>query len=436
MGVSIFPRCVNNSPALALDCPSTLQILNFIPLCINSAKDKYLPQAGFLVLFSDFAANMTLTDFTADHKGLILFSVFAAVFIVQLFYYLFFYARLASARLHEKKENDTEPVSVIICARNEEENLRKNLPFFLEQQFHDFEIIVVNDRSYDGSLDYLKEMAEQHPRLKYINIDEDVILAVSKKFALTLGIKKAVHDILLLTDADCKPASPHWIAHIASRFSPDTDVVLGFGAYEKTKFSLLNYFIRFDTFFTALQYFSYSLAGLTYMGVGRNLAYRKHLFFDNKGFGSHNHIRSGDDDLFINETADKANVKISIAQDSHTISDPKKTWSEWFTQKRRHLTTGPLYKTKHKFLLGFFLLSQILFYPLFALLLARSYNIEIASAIFGLRLIIQIIIFRLTMVKLNQRDLLLISPLMDLLLPYITLFLSVSNLIVKPKIWK
>ena len=175
---------------------------------------------------------MNVTDFTADSKGLIIFSVFAGVLLVQLFYYLFFYSRLAFYKA-KPKSTTKEPVSVIICARNEEDNLRENLPLILAQDFHDFEVIVVNDRSYDGSYDLLKEMAELNPRLKFIDINEDVIVSGSKKFALTLGIKKAANDILLLTDADCKPASSQWISQMQSHFSEKTDIVLGVGVYQK-----------------------------------------------------------------------------------------------------------------------------------------------------------------------------------------------------------
>lgn len=430
-----MPCAVNNSPALAFECPSALQILNFMLVCINSAKDNYLPHARILALFCYLCPPMSFSDFTADSTWFVLFCVFAMVLLVQLFYYLFFYTRLAFYK-PKPVNTSSEPVSVIICARNEEDNLRENLPLILTQDFSDFEVIVVNDRSYDGSYDLLKDMAEVNPKLKVVNIDEEIIISGSKKFALTLGIKKAANDILLLTDADCKPASNQWISQMQSCFSADTDIVLGVGAYQKKDFSLLNMLIRFDTFFTALQYLSYSLAGQTYMGVGRNLAYRKHLFFDNKGFGSHNHIRSGDDDLFINEVAHKAKVNVAVAAESHTISVPKTSWSEWFSQKRRHLTTGPLYKGKHQFLLGFFMFTQLLFYPLFVVLLIMENNFQIVIGMFALRFIIQMVIFRRTMVSLKHQDLFLISPLIDLIMPFVTLGLSISNLLVKPQTWK
>ena len=183
---------------------------------------------------------------------------------------------------------------------------------------------------------------------------------LGKKFALTLGIKAAKYDYLLLTDADCYPRDKDWISSMAKHFFNKT-IVLGYGAYEKHK-GLLNKLVRFDTFQVAMQYFSYALIGKTYMGVGRNLAYKKSLFFDNKGFATHLHLPSGDDDLFIKEVATYNNTAISIEYSSHTLSVPKMNWKSWIRQKSRHLSTGIYYKNYHKLMLGSWTLSQILFW--------------------------------------------------------------------------
>lgn len=366
---------------------------------------------------------------------MILLGAFAFFLLMQLFYYFYFFFRLAfykKPKVYESKE----PVSIIICAKNEEDNLKKNLPLVLEQNYPDYEVIVVNDRSVDDSMDYLRELTAKYSHLKIVDIkDDDYIKAQGKKFAMTLGIKKAQYDILLMTDADCLPTSKNWLATMKGNFSEDVDIVLGYGGYER-KGGLLNMLIRFDTFLTALQYLSYSLAGSTYMGVGRNMAYRKHLFFDNKGFGSHNHIASGDDDLFINKVAAKAKVGIEVDADAHTVSEPKLTWGEWVHQKKRHLTTGFYYKWKHKVLLGFFHLSQIAFNLLFVVILSISDKYIEAISLYSLRLIPQLIVNKSVMGKLKEGDLWLISPILDLVLPLINVLLSVTNLFIKPRSWK
>lgn len=365
----------------------------------------------------------------------ILFGAFTLLLIMQLYYYLYFFMRLAFYK--RGKINETrEPVSVIICAKNEEDNLKKNLPAILEQDYPDYEVVVVNDRSVDDSMDILRELSNKYPHLKIVEIkDDEYIKAQGKKFALTLGIKRARHDILLMTDADCMPNGKLWIQTMKRNFDEGTDIVLGYGGYEKRR-SLLNMLIRFDTFLTALQYFSYALVGLTYMGVGRNMAYRKHLFFDNKGFGSHNHIASGDDDLFINKVSQKAKVRIEIEKPSHTLSAPKETWGEWIHQKKRHLTTGFYYRLKHKLLLGFFGLSQVAFNLLFIALLSISDSYYLTISLFSVRLIPQLIVNKSVMSQIQMGNLWLISPILDLILPLVNIFLSISNLFIKPRSWK
>ena len=214
--------------------------------------------------------------------------------------------------------------------------LRKYIHVVLEQVYPDFEVIVVNDCSWDESGIYLEELQNKYKHLKIVTIKEQEKYRHAKKFALTLGIKSAKNDILLFTDADCMPASSTWIRDMHAHFNSGTEIVLGYGSYRKEK-GFLNKMIRFDTFFIALQYFSFALTGMPYMGVGRNLSYRKSLFFGTKGFARHYHLLSGDDDLFVNENATDKNTEIEIQPDSFTYSDPKKTFGEWFRQKARHI---------------------------------------------------------------------------------------------------
>ena len=194
---------------------------------------------------------------------------------ILLFYYLYFFINLRFNK--SKSPSFNQPISIIICAKNELDNLRKNLPIILAQDYSNFEVIVVNDQSSDESKFFLDELAKQNKHLVIVDIDDFVTHGLGKKFALTLGIKTAKHEYLLLTDADCMPNSKDWVKQISSNFN-NAEIILGYGSYEKKK-GLLNKIIRFDAFNLAQQYLSFALAGQTYMGVGRNLAYKKSLFF-------------------------------------------------------------------------------------------------------------------------------------------------------------
>lgn len=281
--------------------------------------------------------------------------------LIQFLYHLAFFLRLSLFGKARKLPQTEIPVSVVLAARNEYENLEKNLPLILEQSYSQFEVVVINDCSWDQTGPLLERLQQQYSHLKVVTLHEQEKYPKGKKFALTLGIKAAQFEYLLLTDADCRPLSPNWIRHMAAAFGQKKEIVLGYSPYAKRP-GLLNLFIRYETFMTALSYFSLALSGVPYMGVGRNLAYRRSLFFSVKGFANHNHLISGDDDLFVNETARQGNVAIEISKDAFMVSEPKENFASWKNQKLRHLSTGKYYKTAHKFWLALHSISTIVFY--------------------------------------------------------------------------
>ena len=346
---------------------------------------------------------MNLTNLLLHWHGII-FILLCLVAFIQIFYYLFFFARLAFYKPATKSSQQTHPVSVIICARDEAANLAKNLPGSLVQAYSTtHEVIVVNDNSFDDSRYLLEEFERSFRQLKVVELKQEAQLIPGKKFPLSVGIKTAKHEVVLLTDADCVPASEWWINKMQETYDDDTEIVLGYGPYHK-KSGLLNKLVRWETFHTALQYFTYALAGKPYMGVGRNLSYKKTIFFRHKGFSAFNHVASGDDDLFINTAATEKNTKINIAEEAFTLSEPPGSWRQWIKQKRRHYSTAKYYRPIHKFLLGLYSLSHFLFYPLLAVTFIL-FSWQMALLVFMLRFMVQAFVFYPAMKKLNEKDL-------------------------------
>lgn len=376
---------------------------------------------------------MNLASFTTISFGLIVFFALIIGLSIQLWYYIHFFSKLAFYKKTELPAH-TPPASIVICARNEYNNLVNFLPTIFEQDYPEFEVVVVNDCSTDNTADLLKELSEKYQNLKIVTINESKNHRHGKKVALMMGIKGALNEYLLLTDADCKPNSKDWLRNMIQHFNTKTEIVLGYGAYEKQK-GLLNKIIRFDTFMIALQYLSFALAGKTYMGIGRNLAYTRSLFFQIKGFASHYHIESGDDDLFVNEAATKHNSKIEVSIGSHTVSLPKKTFKEWFRQKNRHMSTYPHYNAASRLRLGVLTFSQYLFFGCFIILLALQFEPIAVISLFVLRLSIQIIIFKNSMHLLSEKDLLLFSPLIELALLIIYPIMTISDIFIKKNKW-
>jgi poly-beta-1,6-N-acetyl-D-glucosamine synthase len=363
----------------------------------------------------------------------VLIWILMACFVIQLGYYYLLFLRLPLYK-SVKKSDTMPPVSVVICAKNEFENLSKNLKHVLDQNYPDFQVVVVNDCSWDDSGKFLEQLAGEYPNLKVVTIKEQEICRHGKKFALSLGIKAALYDIILCTDADCIPAGKNWIIEMMGAYNNGVELVIGFGDYIK-KPGMLNALIRYDTAVNAIQYLSYAIAGIPYMGIGRNLSYKKSLFFENKGFASHLHILSGDDDLFVNETAHKANTAVVITAGSFTNSEPKETWGGWFYQKKRHLTTGSNYKTIHKVMLSGYFLSQILFYIALTGLLIMNFAIQLVIALYLIRLCSQMVILGFGMRKLGSGDLVFLIPLFDIMLILIYPLLILANMIKKNKHW-
>ncbi len=348
-------------------------------------------------------------------------------------YYILF-SKFSFSLPQKSKKQEITPVSLLVCSKNEAENLKTHIPFWLEQEYPDFEIILINDASYDDTLEVMESFAENNSCIKIVDVKNIEAFWGSKKYALTLGIKKATHQQLIFTDADCRPSSKNWLREMASHLKDEKQLVLGFGAYQKLP-SLLNRLIRFETLMTAVQYFSYAKAGNPYMGVGRNLGYNSKLFYDNDGFMSHMDIPSGDDDLFVNQVATKKNTAICFSEDSFTYSIPKKSWSDWFLQKKRHVTTANHYKFKHKFLLGFYYISEILFW-LMSLVTLLFIDWKIPVLIIAFRFLIQYIVIGKAAKKLNQKDLIPLLPIWELLLVFIQLTIFISNSTSKPVKWK
>ena len=301
----------------------------------------------------------------------ILLGVLAALFLGQLY----FYARYMCAPLRRMRKDKisegiqpltiegTPGVSVILCAHNEAYNLSQYLQALLTQDWPEYEVIVVDDGSEDDTRAIVESFMVRDPRLKMTFVPLGARVGSTKNLALTLAAKASQYDYLLLTDADCVPESDQWIAQMMHGFAGNKDIVLGFGPYFYEK-GHVNRLVRFDTLFNGLHYLGAALCGHPYMGVGRNLAYRKSFFFESGGFTQQMTNRAGDDDLFVNHVATKKNTAVVLSRESFTWSPSKSTMKEWWQQKRRHLSVSPNYREGTKVRLALEPLTRGLFYML------------------------------------------------------------------------
>lgn len=317
---------------------------------------------------------------------MLLLSILSLLFLIQILFWFLYAFKQDMLQEHNVSIVDHVPLSVLVCAKNEAENLRNFLPLILAQDYEnaDWELVVVNDGATDDSLIVLNELAEKYSRIKILNIDATVPKTLpGKKYALLEGLKVCKYEVVLLTDADCYPATKHWIRSMVDTYcqkkqnatSAHGIFVLGYGDY-KRQAGLLNWFVRWETLHTFMQYASWAYIGKPYMGVGRNLLYEKspvlNLFHNHKFLDLFSRTASGDDDLIVAALANKENVAVAFHPHTHTVSIAPSDWQTWWRQKTRHVSSGKHYAAIVKNGLGAYALSGFLFWIISGLVLVSS----------------------------------------------------------------
>lgn len=349
----------------------------------------------------------------------------AALFLTQAIYYLGLYNKIYT---HTQKENNADvnlkhpPLSVIIVAKDAANELKENLPFILEQDYPEFEVIVIYDSAADDCDDVLKLLEDKYPNLYHTFIPDSARYISHKKLGITMGIKASRHDWLVFTESNCRPQSKRWLRQMARNFTPSTEIVLGYSNYEKTS-GWFNKKITFDTLLNSMRYLGMAISGHPYMGTGRNMAYRKSLYYKQKGFSSHLNLQRGEDDLFINETANEHNTRVETDPESLIrISIPKykRIWRE---EKISYMATSRLFKGTARYLMGFETCSRLLFYIttiatiIISTILHQWIIAGIALLLWTLRYVLQLVVFRKASTYLGERKFYALLPVFDILQP-------------------
>lgn len=333
-----------------------------------------------------------------------------------------------------ESQNNLTPISVIISARNECQNLKQFLPNILKQVYPRFEVVLVNDGSWDGTKDYLKELEREFAHLKVVELNIDERFHRGKKFALTMGMKAAQYQHFVFTDADCEPNSSHWLKSMINAYSKETDLVLGHSPVLK-KATFTNYLSGITNTFTAIHYLSWAKANVPYMGVGRNLSYRKKVFFEGSGYSKHITLLSGDDDLFVNEHANAKNTVINIDPEAFMYTRSAENLKAYFTQKRRHFSVARFYRWRDKFHLGLYQMAFMLFYASLIGLIISMHQMQLVLTIIGVKTLVQWVIMGIDAAKLGEKRIAWTIPIADVLYLLQNIFL-IPSIFYKPRSWK
>ena len=357
--------------------------------------------------------------FDYNNLSFILLIVFGVCLVIQLLFHwaqfskVAFYKRNARPKLDE----DLEPASIVLCARDAYEYLTELIPVLLNQDYPDFEIVVVNDCSDDETEEYLKDLERREPRVKPVQLKQHLNFFNGKKFPLSMGIKSAQNDLIVLTDFNCMPVNDQWLRSVVNRYNHQTEIVIGYSPYVQKKGSL-NHLMRFDALQNGLLYLSAALNHHAYMGIGKNLSYRKELFYRNQGFISHYTTAVGEDDLFINKVSTKKNTEVLIDAENGILTTPTSSFKLWMRQKSSRYSTVSKYDGRSRLMLSLFYGSQLLFYASFITLIAlcakpafvitggAAFYIPILVFFFLLRFGSQMIIYHKASKRLGEKGLL------------------------------
>ncbi len=339
--------------------------------------------------------------------------IFIAVLLaVNVLYWIWFRRGVPAPEIKSSTPALLPPISVVVCYKNAGEAVARLIAQILKQDYPIFEVIAVDDFSTDEGPRLLSALKDSKLHLLHAKKDRP-----GKKQALSDGIRAANYPYLLLTDADCMPASDQWIHLMASEISQkgEDSLVLGYGPMNKTH-GWLNDFARYETVTSAMTYFSAAASGISYMGVGRNLLYSRQLFDKTVGFASHINVTSGDDDLFVQEAAVLSRVGICLDTRSFVFSDAKQTLREFLDQKTRHISTSVRYSLKHKLMLSVLPLCHVGFYLVLVFgLIAGWYSVGFALCMVAARWLMMVSLLGRPMSVLSARDLVFHLPWLDVL---------------------
>lgn len=371
----------------------------------------------------------------------ILFFGFCFFTLIQLLFFCVFFLRFAIHKLNNNSDNTVnEAVSVILAVKNEAHLIKCNLRSFLEQNYNNYEVIVVNNNSEDNTASLLKEYQHVYPHLKVVNISTNQVNVLEKKMSLAVGIKSAQHEIILLSDIGSTPKSVYWIREMAKHYLENRYVVLGYAAYEKNN-TLLNTIIRYDNTHTAICYFSYALSGFPYRGNARNLSYPRSLFLSNYNYILLYNSQVIDEDLFANQIMNKKNTAIEYRKEAHILSQqPHSSFRDWLRHKRLSGRKGKNYSLKKSFLVGLYNFTGFFFYLTWIITIVLSfYNQQylwFILLLFILRMSLQWFIFGKCIRKLDEKTLIKKIPLLDVFFMLIMPILEIDKNFHKKKKWK
>ncbi|MFV0599854.1 MAG: glycosyltransferase [Bacteroidales bacterium] len=378
--------------------------------------------------------DMDFLDYQFNTVGFYFAIILGIIILFQILYYFIVYGRVAFFKDNklttDEKQKYIPSVSVVMCVKDDAYNLEKKLPIILEQEYPNFEVVVVNDASKDETEYVLRVLQEIYPNLNVVNLYNNVNGFLGKKYPLSLGIKSAKNEIILLTESDTMPLNYNWITTMVKGFKQKKDIVLGFTNFEQ-KPTFLNTLMHYENLTSAMNYIGNAMLNNPFMGQGRNMAYKREFFFETGGFISQYNISVGEDDLFINKNANSKNTSVIINKESINLASPKEKREEWVIQKKKHFKSMYHFKLKDKIISTLMPFATLLIYVLVALSIVFQFPWQYAILPLVLKYTFQIIVYYKSSKTLATKQVAFLSPLLEVLFLFINTTIRFFTLFTK-----
>lgn len=377
---------------------------------------------------------MDFLSYRFDELSQITAIALGSLLLLQILYFIIVFGRTCYRKKKIKTNEVKYSVSVVICVKNESKNIKDKLPIILEQEYPNFEVVVVNDASQDDTGFVLDVLQKIYPILQILNLPNNVNYFYGRKFPISLGIKSSKNDIIIFTDADTIPTSYRWIEEIVKAFTPGKEIVLGYNAIESKK-GILNSLIQYDNQSIAMNYLGHAILGNPYMGKGKNLAFKKELFFKNNGFISHYNIPTGEDDLFINMVSNSKNTNYVLSQDSINLSKAKTNLYDFTKLKEKLFLSQKHFKLSDRFMISLIPFTTFLIYILVGLAIYIGIPWQYVITALIIRYTTQIIVYYKSSKLLGTKKIAIFAPIYEIFFIIYNTIIRGRTLFSKGKKW-
>lgn len=363
----------------------------------------------------------------------VVFYAFIVFTAIQIIYYLTFSSLFFKSK-KTNKINTKPPISLLIFVKNSAAYLEKNLTYFLNQDYPEFEILLIDNCSSDDTDEVLEKIKTKHKKVRIINVENNESFWANKKYTYTLAIKAAKYNHLLFSEIIAKPISKNWILEMSNQISDKKSLVLGYTKHNTSK-GFMNLLIRFNDVLDALKAFTFTKFNTPFRASAYNFSFTKDNFFRVNGFIKHIKINYGKDDLFLRDAYFKKNTSFSIDEDSFVEITKEKTFKDWFSAQKRNSFLQNHYKLNHQILLFLYTITKLGSLTL-GITLLFFYPYKIILCIIGFYFLVKTIVLALATKKFKEPKIIFLFPFLEIILILLQISIFINNLMLKPNHWK